>query len=120
MRFTPFIILGLLVGCSGAPDSGRGTGGGGEPDTGGDSYDYIRPSDNGGGYGCGNATEVIRSIGPDGQVIMIEVPIPCDPFYFDKGDPPPDDDEAIDEENVVDPGIGQRVNGVHPTGEFVR
>ncbi len=99
MRFTALVILGFLVGCVGAPEE--------EPET--DSIVHDAPDgersdwyeeDRGPSTGCGSAVEIVSVDGPNGEIYSVEVPIPCDPYYFDKGDPPPDE-EVIDDDDMV-------------------
>lgn len=45
---------------------------------------------------CGNLTQKIELIAPNGDVFFVEVLVPCTNEPFDRGDPPPD--------SVKDPG----------------
>jgi hypothetical protein len=90
MRFSTLFILGFLVGCSGAPDSDTGTLGAGGSDTSNEPPGWYDDGPSGPGA-CGNAYDVIELQAPDGTVHQVTIPIPCDSFYIDKGDPPPDD-----------------------------
>lgn len=98
MRFTSLFILGFLVGCSGAPDTG-GDSGGGLPASPDDPPAWSDTPGSGSGGPCSNAQEVQQLKLPDGGVVVIVVPIPCDPYWRDTGDPPPDRER----EQVVDP-----------------
>lgn len=90
MKLSTLLILGFLVGCSGAPDGGPETStGGGNPSDPDGLYDS--PSHQGSGGSCGNASVQIMSLNlPDGDVAVVTVPIPCNLSWIDKGDPPPD------------------------------
>lgn len=97
MKLSTLIILGFLVGCSGAPDSSQET----------TSTDDTSPSDpggyehpGGGGPGaCGNAFQQVKVKLPDGSTSFITIPIPCNPNWRDTGDPPPDREK----QQIVDP-----------------
>lgn len=99
MKLSTLLILAFLVGCSGAPDTGsdEGSGGGtGQADQGG----YYGDRTSGGGPGaCGNAFQTLKMNLPDGGVVVIVVPIPCNPYWHDTGDPPPDREK----QKIVDP-----------------
>ena len=98
MRFSTLFIMGFLVGCSGAPDTADETDsgyGGAAPEPPG----YYDPDHNSGPGACGNAVEFMQFSLPDGGVVVIEVPIPCNPYWRDTGDPPPDRER----ESIVDP-----------------
>lgn len=85
-------------GLLGAPDSTDETDsgyGGSAPEPPG----YYDPDHNGGPGPCGNAVEVQQLSLPDGGVVVIEVPITCNPYWWDTGDPQPDRER----EQVVDP-----------------
>lgn len=90
MRFATFCIVGFLVGCSGAADSDSGSSGGGEPVDDEAPPGWYDDGPNGPGA-CGNAYDVVEIVGPDGTVHQVTVPIPCNPFWIDRGDPPPDE-----------------------------
>jgi hypothetical protein len=84
MRFL-FIVLGLLVGCSGTPNVGSETGSAGGTPAQPDLGNYEGDQTSGGGGPCSNA---FQRVDVDGGFITI--PIPCNPFWRDTGDPPPD------------------------------
>ena len=102
MRFTPFIIVGFLVGCVGAPVPDTTEQDDQEP---GQAYSYARPATKG-PFGCGTMTQVIG-----GGDFAVTVPVPCDPFYLDRGDPPPDDigDDVIDPEPDQGPELPEQL-----------
>lgn len=83
MRFPTLIVLGFLVGCVGAPETAPVT----DLEVQHDPGWYTDPSPTQGPPGCGAAKQGLK--GPGGTIVW--VPIPCNPFYMDKGDPPPDD-----------------------------
>lgn len=93
MRFPALIVLGFLVGCVGAPETAPSA----DPEVQPGPGLYVDPTPTLGPPGCGAARQPV--MGPGGSVIW--VPIPCNPFYMDMGDPPPDDVLPVEE---VDPG----------------
>jgi hypothetical protein len=97
MRYLTVAVLGLLVGCSGAPDSEPNQdSGGGSPGT---TYSLPdNPGGSGSGGPCDSAGEVIK-VTIDGQEHYIEAPVMCNPYWRDTGDPPPDRQR----QQVVDP-----------------
>lgn len=99
MRLTTFLILGLLVGCSGAPDTDSSESSGGGTPTQPDLPTWPDGEGSGSGGPCGNAVQVVKLSTPDGGVVVTVVPIPCNPYWRDTGDPPPDRQR----EQVVDP-----------------
>lgn len=109
MRFTALVIVGFLVGCVGAPieESETDPVVHNAPD---EPYDW-REEDRGPSTGCGSAVEIVSVDGPNGEVYSVEVPIPCDPHYIDKGDPPPS--EVIDDDDMVE--LPAQVMGEQPT-----
>lgn len=113
MRFTSLFILGFLVGCSGAPDSGDVGSGGGLPASPDDPPSWNDTPGSGSGGPCGNAVQVIKLEVPDGGEIVTVVPIPCNPYWHDTGDPPLDRER----EPIVDPGPGVVVR---PESKFSR
>ncbi len=61
-----------------------------------ESPGYGAPSDDNESGSCGNLSQTIELVAPDGQSHYVEVLLPCTNEPFDRGDPPPD--------SVKDPG----------------
>lgn len=115
MRFSSLFILAFLVGCSGAPDTDS-TGSGGGTGSGGEAPGWSDTPGSGSGGPCANATQVVKAPGPDGGTILIVVPIPCNPYWRDTGDPPPDRQR----EQVVDPGPDDRIIRIEGQQQYER
>lgn len=56
---------------------------------------------------CGNLTQTIELVTPDGQTRYIEVLLPCTNEPYDRGDPPPDSikDPGSEKEHIINEEI---------------
>lgn len=94
MKLLALAVWGFFVGCSGDTDGILEQVAGDVNHQGGELNMPDHRSGNGGP--CSNAFEVVDVQGVNGQSMEVIVPIPCDPSYLDKGDPPPSDRSPLD------------------------
>lgn len=104
MRLLQYVIVGLLVGCSRAPNAGSGGDGGSSQEDADSSINLAEQAPDRSRVGCGELEERIVITTIDGEEVDVYIPVACNRFYLDQGDPPPDDGDDIDDEmNVGDP-----------------
>lgn len=91
MKVSSLAVLGLLVGCSGAPDGrhggylqpANGEGQAGYYDNGHESYSTVV------GDSCVDTVELeVEFKGPNGETSTRIVPVECDVWWLDTGDDP--------------------------------
>lgn len=100
MRLTTLIILGTLVGCSGAPNTGREGDDPADPPSDAPYFDHAPAR---GPLGCAELTQLIIMDMPDGSTAYRQTTLPCVPFYRDTGDPPPDEGDKRKQLTGPDP-----------------
>jgi hypothetical protein len=105
MKVTTLVLLGFLVGCSGAPVTDAESSAGGSPP----GPEYSLGGGGSGGYNpCGRTYKLTFPL-PDGGQVTKEVPVYCTIWEGDFGDPPPDElgQRVSIDDRVLPPQIGR-------------